>query len=511
MNERTRYAPPRAGAMLEALRGLGYSTSAALADVIDNGVSAGASEIHVTFAWDGEKSRISILDNGRGMDDSELEAAMTLGAKSPLDDRAPSDLGRFGMGLKTASFSQCRCLTVASRRMNGSVSCLRWDLDAIAASTDVGWRMFEGAARGSEAFVTPADALHSGTIVLWEQLDRIVTSGYTLDHFADLVDDVELRLAMVFHRLLEGANPTFRLFLNDKLVSPWDPFMTGHPAKPWHSPVARIITPSGIVEAQCHVLPHKDRLSEEEFRRAGGAEGWTSQQGFYVYRNHRLLLAGGWLGIGQGRAWNREEPHRLARIRLDIPNTADSAWKIDVKKSTARPPVTVRPWLTKLAEDTRERARKVFAFRGTPLPGPGGLKIEHQAWRVDRLKDGVRYRIDERHPAVAAVIEAVGGNADLVRAMLRVVEETVPVQRIWLDTAENKDTPKTGFSGEPETAPDGVRTVLLTLFRDMVGRRGMSPEMAVTSLSLTEPFQNYPNLVASLPSLAAIPDEGKAG
>ena len=491
--------------MLEALRGLGYSTAAALADVIDNGVSAEASEIHVTFDWDGDRSRISILDNGRGMDDAELEAAMTLGAKNPLDDRAPNDLGRFGMGLKTASFSQCRCLTVASRRMSGPVSCLRWDLDAIAASTDVGWRMFEGAARGSEAFVEPVDALHSGTIVLWEQLDRVVTPGYTIDHFADLVDDVELRLAMVFHRLLEGPSPVIRLFLNDKLVSPWDPFMTGHPAKPWHSPVARILTPSGLVEAQCHVLPHKDRLSEDEFRKAGGAEGWTSQQGFYVYRNHRLLLAGGWLGIGQGRAWNREEPHRLARIRLDIPNTADSAWKIDVKKSTARPPVTVRPWLTKLAEDTRERARRVFAFRGTPMLGPGGLKVEQQAWRVERLKDGVRYRIDERHPAVAAVIEAVGSNANLVRAMLRVVEETVPVQRIWLDTAENKDTPITGFSGESETAPDGVRTVLLTLFRDMVGRRGMNPEVAVTALSLTEPFQNYPNLVASLPSLAAIP------
>jgi hypothetical protein len=510
MNERTRYAPPRAGAMLEALRGLGYSTAAALADVIDNGVSAEASEIHVTFDWDGDRSRISILDNGRGMDDAELEAAMTLGAKNPLDDRAPNDLGRFGMGLKTASFSQCRCLTVASRRMSGPVSCLRWDLDAIAASTDVGWRMFEGAARGSEAFVEPVDALHSGTIVLWEQLDRVVTPGYTIDHFADLVDDVELRLAMVFHRLLEGPSPVIRLFLNDKLVSPWDPFMTGHPAKPWHSPVARILTPSGLVEAQCHVLPHKDRLSEDEFRKAGGAEGWTSQQGFYVYRNHRLLLAGGWLGIGQGRAWNREEPHRLARIRLDIPNTADSAWKIDVKKSTARPPVTVRPWLTKLAEDTRERARRVFAFRGTPMLGPGGLKVEQQAWRVERLKDGVRYRIDERHPAVAAVIEAVGSNANLVRAMLRVVEETVPVQRIWLDTAENKDTPITGFSGESETAPDGVRTVLLTLFRDMVGRRGMNPEVAVTALSLTEPFQNYPNLVASLPSLAAIPQEGNA-
>lgn len=481
--------------MLEALRGLGYSTAAALADVIDNGVSAGASVVHVKFDWDGERSRISILDNGRGMDDAELETAMTLGAKSPLDERASTDLGRFGMGLKTASFSQCRCLTVASRRMSGPVSCLRWDLDAIAASPGDGWRMFEGPTRGSEAFVEPADALRSGTLVLWERLDRIVTPGYGLDHFADLVDDVELRLAMVFHRLLEGPNPVFRLFINDKWVTPWDPFMTGHPAKPWQSPIAQILTPSGLVEAQCHVLPHKDRISEEEYRKAGGPEGWTSQQGFYVYRNRRLLLAGGWLGLGQGRAWNREEPQRLARIRLDIPNTADSAWKIDVKKSTARPPVTVRPWLTKLAEDTRERARRVFAFRGTPMPGPGGLKIEQQAWRVERLKGGVRYRIDEGHPAVAAVIEAVGGKAELVRAMLRVVEETVPVQRIWLDTAENKETPRTGFEGEPNAAVIEVASVL---FNDLIERKGLSIEEARKSMLRTEPFQNYPTLVAKL-------------
>ena len=95
--------------------------------------------------------------------------------------------------------------------------------------------------------------------------------------------------------------------------------------------------------------------------------------------------------------------------------------------------------------------------------------------------------------------------------MLRVVEETVPVQRIWLDTAENKDTPRTGFSGEPETAPDGVRTVLLTLFRDMIGRRGMTPEEAVRALTFTEPFQNYPKLVASLPEVTTNSDEGNAG
>src|SRR5471032_2564876 len=95
MTQGTRNAPPRAGAMLEALRGLGYSTSAALADIVDNSISAGASEVRIDFVWNGPASRVTVLDNGRGMDDAALESAMRLGDKSPLDERAPEDLGRF--------------------------------------------------------------------------------------------------------------------------------------------------------------------------------------------------------------------------------------------------------------------------------------------------------------------------------------------------------------------------------------------------------------------------------
>lgn len=494
MSERTRNAPPRAGAMMEALRGLGYSTAAALADIVDNSVSAGADEVRISFVWDGPRSRISVLDNGRGMSDGELESAMRLGDKSPLDERAPSDLGRFGMGLKTASFSQCRRLTVASVKKGERLCCLRWDLDAIAARPGDGWVLFEGPAEGSEGYLDGLGAGETGTLVLWEALDRIVTAGYTSDHFVDLIDDVEKRLAMVFHRLLQGPDAKLRLFLNDRRVAPWDPFMSGHPAKPWNSPVERRTTPSGVVEVECHVLPHRDRLTPAEYAAAGGPEGWTAQQGFYVYRNERLLLAGGWLGLGQGRAWNREEAQRLARIRLDIPNTADADWKIDIRKSTARIPVSLRPWLTRLAEDTRERARRVFAFRGSPTPGPGGNPVE-QAWRADHTRAGVRYRIDERHPAVAGVLEAAGPALPLVKAMLRVIEETVPVQRIWLDTAESRETPRNRFEGEP---PESVREVLTTLYEDMIGRRGMSPALAKRTLASTDPFQNYPDLVSAL-------------
>ena len=495
MKPKSRSAPPRAMAMLESLRGLGYSTGAALADIIDNSVSAGAAEVRLDFAWDGPRSRITILDDGRGMSDGELESAMRLGDRNPLEARSTSDLGRFGMGLKTASFSQCRRLTVAAVK-DGVASCLRWDLDELAADPEGGWLLFEGPARGSESFLDGLNGRKSGALVLWEQLDRVVTAGYTSDDFHDLIDLVERHLAMVFHRLLQGPRARLRLSINGRAVEAWDPFMTGHPAKPWASPPTNHPTSYGTVTVQAHVLPHRDKLSPAEFEENAGPAGWTAQQGFYVYRNERLLVAGGWLGLGNSRAWNREEAHRLARIRLDIPNTADADWKIDVRKSTARPPVSIRPWLTLLAENTRERARRVFAFRGSPAPAKGNVPIE-QAWRVDRVNAGVRYRIELSHPSVAAVMESAGSLAPLIKSMLRVIEETVPVQRIWLDTAENKDTPRTGFEGEPNAA---VIEVARVLFDDLVERKGLSVEEARKSMSHTEPFQKYPALVAQLGS-----------
>lgn len=493
MTAKTRNAPPRASAMMESLRGLGYSTSSALADIIDNSISAGATEVKVKFIWNDDRSYVSVQDNGSGMSDPELELAMTLGDKNPLDARSSGDLGRFGIGLKTASLSQCRRLTVASKK-NSIVSCLRWDLDEISRNEEDDWIIFEGPASGSESILDKLDVYKSGTLVVWEVLDRILANGYTLQHFLDLIDAVESSLAMTFHRMIQGPSPMFRLYVNDVEVRPWDPFMIGHPGKPWESPVATRMTDVGLVEVQCHVLPHKDKLSDDEFVREGGPEGWTSQQGFYIYRNKRLLHAGGWLGLGQGRAWPREEAHRLARIRLDIPNTADSEWKIDVKKSTARPPVSIRPWLTRLAEDTRSRARQVFAFRGAPQT-ISGERVEH-TWLTEQLRNGnVRYRIDQNHPAVSSVLDSFGSNRALVLAMLRVIEETVPVQKIWLDTTENKDTPRVGFELEPD---ENVLLVVRTLYEDMVGRQGMSTLLAKQKLLTTEPFQKYPSLVESL-------------
>ncbi len=490
-----RSAPPRATALVEALRGLGYTPGTALADVIDNSISAGARNVWVDIDWNAGAGNVTVLDDGFGMSDGALESAMRLGDKSPLDQREANDLGRFGLGLKTASFSQGRRLTVASKR-NGSVSVLRWDLDYLLNSSDGGWHLLEGADPGSSHLIGKLDQVGSGTLVIWELLDRMMPASGDAQDVLDHIDRIERHLGMVFHRFLSSKRLT--ILLNKRPVAGWDPFLAGHSAT-WSSPRTPLRAKNDGAWVQAFVLPHRDHLKAPEYESTAGPEGWNSHQGFFVYRNDRLLLSGGWLGLGRGRQWTREEPYRLARIQLDIPNSSDGEWKIDIRKSTAQPPPFAKATLVHIAEDARERARKVFAFRGKS--SSSGLTREpvSQLWETVKARSGMRYRISQEHPAVNAVLaaaEAAGGTLRSdVLTMLRVVEETIPVQRIWLDTAENKETPRTGFGGE---APAEIRSVAQTLFTSMVKRKGMSPDLARARLLRTEPFDQHPELVATL-------------
>lgn len=486
----SRDAPPRASAMVEALRGLGYSAATALADIIDNSIAAGAATVEVNFVWAGDDSHILIVDDGRGMTPAELDRAMRLGDRSPLDARDADDLGRFGLGLKTASFSQCRRLTVASAR-DGQPSVLRWDLDVLLADRSGRWSLLEGAHPGSENRLAAVEGRPNGTAVLWEQMDRIAGRGRSESDFLDQIDRIERHLAMVFHRYLEGRR--LRILINGRPVAPWDPFLENR-LDTWRSGADRFTVNGQTIGLQGFVLPHRDRLDRRTLESAAGPDGWTAQQGFYVYRNERLLVAGSWLGLGKGRSWTKDEPYRLARIRIDLPNAADADWQIDIRKSTARPPPEARQKLTLLAEHVRERARRVFAFRGKPVTG-GGRGVVAQAWTATKTRAGMRYRVDPEHPAIAAVLEEAGDLAPSILAMLRVIEDTVPVQQIWLDTAEARDTPPPVTSGVP---PPEVQAVMQRIFASLVRRRGLTVEAARTQMLRTEPFDTWPDHVATL-------------
>ncbi|MEQ1673086.1 MAG: ATP-binding protein, partial [Hyphomicrobium sp.] len=346
-------AAPRASALVESLRGVGYSPSTAIADLVDNSISAGARNIWLTFKFDGSMSTISLLDDGCGMSEVELRQAMVLGARNPLDTRSNGDLGRFGLGLKTASFSQCRCLTVAARKDN-IVSVRRWDLDYLTKMAADDWRLLIGPRDGSEALISPLTQITTGTLVVWETLDRIVGGARSDDRKAEdafnaMIEAVDHHLGMVFQRFLDRPNSPLRLYINGRRVRAWDPFMRSHPATEF-TPSEAITAQSGMVTLQGFVLPHKDQMTEDELRRGAGSQGWAAHQGFYIYRGNRLMVAGGWLGLGTPRPWTMEEPYRLARISVDFDNTADTSWEIDVKKSVARPPRQLRPRMTDLAD-----------------------------------------------------------------------------------------------------------------------------------------------------------------
>jgi len=434
---------PSPSALIESLRGLGYSPETAIADLIDNSLAAAASLIEIDAQWNDGAPVLAILDNGTGMTRSQLQDALRFGGTGPRGERGALDLGRFGLGLKTASLSQCRRMTVVTRREK-ETSTLILDVDFVARH---GWMAMELDTPPSHPAVNELQRRESGTVVLWQGMDaRGGMTGLTREGFFLRLSEVRRHLGMVFHRFLGRSGNAVQLHLNRNPVLGWDPFQADHPAST-NLRVERLPYRGATIEVRPHILPHRDRFSNDAaYEAAGGPGGWGARQGFYVYRGDRMLVPGSWLGLGGSRAWMREEWSRLARISISLPTNLDDDWKIDVMKSTARPPAELRDRLTQIAGLTRERAREVFAWRGgVPTPrGPARPSDNTPVWLAVERQNVVRYRINKDHPVILATLTGSAESRPLARAALALIESTVPVERIWLDHSEAEGTPPGG-------------------------------------------------------------------
>lgn len=483
-------APPRASAMIESLRAFGYDLPTAVADLIDNSVSASAKRIQVHVAWNGANSNIAVVDDGSGMSEDELFNAMRPGSKSPLDSRAADDLGRFGLGLKTASFSQCRSLTVASMKRGAGISVRRWDLDYVQMCGE--WRLQKGLGLLDPIWQDRLRGNGHGTVVIWEKMDRIVGNSSVDDehmhrHFLDQASHVKQHLGMVFQRFLRGAGAV-EIKINESEIGPWDPFLEKELATEALS--VEVLPCSGSeVSVQPFVLPHFSKLSSEAHADAAGPRGWNAHQGFYVYRNHRLLVSGDWLGLG----FKNEEHYKLARIRLDIPNSIDSAWALDVKKSRATPPAELRRDLRRIAKVVRERASRVYRHRGKVI------QRKHAAdyvfpWKKIAKSGKISYRVNREHPLVQRILSDAGDRRSSVVAMLSLLEQTVPVPLIVMTNAEKPDAQSAPYEGASSAE---VQKILVEVY-SALKTQGMDHEHAVTRLAAMEPFDRFPELVAVL-------------
>ncbi|MBL8160220.1 ATP-binding protein [Candidatus Saccharibacteria bacterium] len=474
-------AAPRPEALIQSLRAFGYDLSTAIADIVDNSISASAKNIAIDFFWNGEDSYISIQDDGCGMSEEELINAMRPGSRSPLEERSPKDLGRFGLGLKTASFSQCKKLTVASKTNDGNFAVRCWDLDYVTEHGE--WRLLRSASTTMQHLIDKAPDTPSGTIVLLENLDRLtkdtkVDSRHDHDKFLEDAEKVKNHLAMVFHRYLERINgPKFTV--NSRPVKPWDPFLTSEPATQNLTEEAHHIL-GGKLVVKPYVLPHVSKISQEVHSRAAGPKGWNAQQGFYVYRNSRLLVAGEWLGLG----FQKEEHYKLARILLDIPNSMDEHWEIDVKKSRAYPPVALRRELKRLAEVTRQRAADVYRHRGKIIARQHAGKFSY-TWDRKITHGKISYKINREHPFIKSLLDRQDVSKE-VSNLLKLIEETVPVPTIMVDNAESP-----GKQAQPfEQAAEGeVKRLATDIYRILLIERTESE--AIEAIQTMEPFNQY--------------------
>lgn len=370
---------PGARRLIKSLRDMGYEFESAVADLIDNSIAARANTIRINAQWEGAESYVSIADNGVGMSAQDLREALRFGAERAYDD---DDLGKFGLGLKTASLSQCRKLIVASRQneSRADINAYCWDMSHVEATNR--WEILPVRSVDLPEKVRLHLKETTGTVVIWQQLDRILgynkpDGEHARKRLIGMCATLEEYVAMVFHRFLENKVRGRRLaiYIQEERVTPWDPFVANEPKRKALEPLSlRVEGHIGCSDVvfEPYVLPAQSMFSSPEaHKRASGPSQWNRQQGFYIYRADRLIQSGGWSGIR-----TIDEHLKLARIAVFFAPKLDEEFKINVPKMKVAFPAEIRSdvekavktW-TKVADETYRTASKA-SVGGGPMPAP---------------------------------------------------------------------------------------------------------------------------------------------
>lgn len=398
----THEVTPSASRLTESLRDIGYDFPTAIADLVDNSVAAGASTVNIEIQFEGTESYVSIVDDGHGMTANALVEALRYGTRRSYQR---GDLGRYGLGLKTAPLSQCRRVTVVSRRskVNRVISRRSLDLDLIAE-----WDRWLIAELPPTAPVGAAiDALQEGhgTAVVWEKLDRVLPSsrpdgGWAKRRLGTLATKTAQHLGMVFHRFLEDSGERqLVITVNGEKVQPWNPFAVREPstvALPKQEFEVPTEQGTGVVALSRFVLPPRDKFSSpSEFERLSGPHKWNRQQGLYIYRSNRLVQWGGWSGL---RAI--DEHTKLARAALDFDTDLDDHFHINVAKMRVSVPAVLRQMLERPIHELCVRADDAYRKSGrwqaestktksepkSAIPATAGLALQAAALELGHVQ-----------------------------------------------------------------------------------------------------------------------------
>ncbi len=475
--------PPYAPTLIESTRAIGYSLEAAVADIVDNSIAADASSVKISFfPLDG--AYISILDNGVGMSGKELTAAMQYGSKNPLELRNANDLGRFGLGLKTASLSQCRVLTVATKK-NNELSIRRWDIDFVTKQGS--WSLLDLNSSDEIENIPNIDELNSeksGTLVVWQKLDRMEAGEIDFSKsMGIMLDSVREHLSLVYHRYLAGEPGINRLSIeiNGANIEPADPFLAKYSDRPMDDEI--FIIDGSKITVRPYILPHLSSLTPEEIRKTGGKDGLRKLQGFYVYRNKRLLVWGTWF-----RMMRKGDLSKLARIQVDIPNTLDSLWTLDIKKSSAMPPAEVRHNLEHVIERIAEKSRRKYTVRGKKEISDNTVHIWN---RMKAREGGYYYEINRDYPTVKQVASQSEIIKKMMETLFRQIETGLPLNQLYVDLNNDES-----ICNDQEISDEEIRKALKSMLLSLTDKE--SKLTFLEGVSQVEPFSKHESILVAI-------------
>lgn len=482
---------PKASTLMGSLRSMGYSFESAVADVIDNSISAHAQNIRILFpSTPLDELAIGILDDGDGMKGDVLFEAMRYGSLSAEEERAEDDLGRFGMGMKSASLSQCRCLTVISfdgEMLNG----FKWDYNHILMTQDWIIQELEKNEIDELPYIERLKKQDKGTLVLWQDFDVISNSsgGQVYSTLVELRSSLENTLALIYHRYLTGLGMQhLHIYINELDIKPQDPFLEQHPKTTVKKEIELDIKDSNgierIIKIRPFILPFATELREKDKQLIGGIENLRAKQGFYVYRNKRLIIWGTWFGMKQ-----RAELTKNTRIRVDIPNTLDDIWSIDIKKQQASIPKQILQRLKKAIDEALDFSVRQQTYRG----------------RTEKINDKIDYIWDRKRGRNNTFFYLINRDSNLFKfirekmteedynyleILLTEIEKNLPIQQLYID----KSNESIAAPEETNERLDDVYQMAVTLATSMMSIRSDGWEAIINDLMNSEPWCKYPSI-----------------
>lgn len=474
--------PPSAYYLMDSMRSIGYSFDTAVADIIDNSISAKASNINLVVSDDPSNIYLCFIDNGAGMTIDELKEAMRYGVGPDRKERSENDLGRFGLGLKSASLSQCRRLTVVTNK-NGVLSASVWDLDFIEKQNDWSLEILDNDEIDALPEISRLRANINGTMVVWQDFDLIrrMNGGQEFKGVKTAVSDCEDYIALIFHRFLSGTNK-ITININDRPVVSADPFLESNKkTEIGKTSDISILDDEGIsrhIFVTPYLLPFLKDLTEEDKKKLGGVEKIARGQGFYIYRNNRLIIYGTWFRMSY-----RSELQKYARIKVDIPSSLDKLWQIDIKKQKAELPPIVKKQLQQYVNEITVGSRRKNEHR---------LKIVNSdsdsVWQKNRDRDNKSvYKINRNCSLVRGILNSLEPTeASKVENLLSIIEHSIPYHDLYSDEANDNIS---GYVSEEDKQE--LVAAAICIFKSKKAVKTLPDDKIIEEVCKTDPFSGY--------------------